>query len=199
MATLIRWITAGVLAVTLLPWAFYVLVDVWRGKGNLLPQQDPAAIGVGALIGLVLVFWKRPNAFIHTFIHEACHAILCLLLGVRIMSFRITGDQGGAVSHESVDPFRETIVSIAPYTLPLLLSTALLFRMWFDEPSNVRLALSGISALLFVHHLQALYHNVRLNMWGKQADLVKVSRPLSAVLIAIALCFTASWTVWALW
>ena len=115
------------------------------------------------------------------------------------MSFRVTGDQGGAVGHESVDPFRGTIISIAPYTLPLLLAIALGFRMWVDDPSHVRTFLSGFCGLLFIHHLQALYHNVRINMWGKQADLVKVGRPLSAVLIATALLFTTAWTVVVLW
>ena len=199
MATIIRWIIAALLAVSALPWAFYILVQTWQDKGHALPQEDLVAIGVGALVGVLLVFWKRPNAFVHTFIHEACHAILCLLLGVKVTSFQVTGDQGGAVGHESVDPFRGTIISIAPYTLPLLLAIALLFRMWFNEPSQGRTVLSGLCALLFIHHLQALYHNVRINMWGKQADLVKVGRPLSAVLIAIALCFTACWTILVLW
>ena len=56
MATVIRWIIAVALAMSATPWAFYVLVQVWQGKGSLLPQTDTIAIGVGTFIGLLLVF-----------------------------------------------------------------------------------------------------------------------------------------------
>ena len=199
MATIIRLIVAILLALSLLPWAFYLTVDALRLEDTWFPQEDRLGILIGACCGIAFVLWKRPNAFIHTFVHEACHAILCLSLGVRVTSFRVTNGDGGAVGHTSVDPFRGTIISIAPYTLPLLLGICLGFRMWFDEPTTTRHVLSALCAFFFVHHLQALYYNIRINMWGKQADLVKVGRPLSAILIATALCFTTFWTIKVFW
>ena len=73
--------------------------------------------------------------------------------------------------------------------------------MWLDDPSHVRTFLSGFVLWPALHtiickHWGTDLVNVRINMWGKQADLVKVGRPLSAVLIAIsALLFTTAWTV----
>jgi hypothetical protein len=40
---------------------------------------------------------------------------------------------------------------------------------------------------------------VKINITGKQSDLVRVGRPLSLVLIATALSWTAAWTVIVLW
>lgn len=199
MATLIRWVIAMVLALTVLPWTLYHVVEVWQSRSALLPPVDRWWAVGGFLLAIPVVLWNRPNAFFHTLVHEACHALFCLLLGVKVTSFQVTDGQGGAVGHQRVDPVRGTIISIAPYTLPLLLAIPLLLRHWITEPSLWRSLLTALIAFLYVHHLHALYFNVRINLWGRQSDLYKVGRPLSAVLIAIALLWTTLWTVTTLW
>ena len=58
---------------------------------------------------------------------------------------------------------------------------------------------SAAVAFLAITHLQSLYHNVRINLSGDQADLVKVGRPLSFVLIALVMMLVAAWTIRVLW
>jgi len=92
------------------------------------------------------------------------------------------------------------LVQIAPYTVPMLLLPALFARhLLVTGPGPWRHVLSAAVAFLVVHHLQSLYHNVRINVSGDQADLVKVGRPLSFVLIALAQLLLAAWTIRALW
>ncbi|TVR39345.1 MAG: hypothetical protein EA402_14790 [Planctomycetota bacterium] len=195
MAGLIRLGIAIALAFTLLPWAAAVFMETWIGRPRWLPQQDPWWVVGGLALAVPLVLWKRPNALVHTAIHELCHAILCLVLLVRVTSFRVTDGQGGAVGHERVDPLRGTIISLAPYTLPLLLLPLLVTRMYITDPGYLRGALSAGVAFFYIHHLHALYFNIRINMWGSQADLVKSGRPLSAVVIASVLLLVTTWVL----
>lgn len=196
MAPVVRLIIAVLLALSLLPWAFWLMVHGWTTAPGWLPHADRWWIVGGLFLSLPLVLWQRPNAFIHTGVHECCHAVLCLCMGVRVTSFMVTDGQGGAVGHERVDPLRGTIISIAPYTLPLLLLPLLLLRQWWiTDPGWGRGLLSGGIAFFYIHHLHALYYNIRLNFWGRQADLAKVGRPLSVVLISSALFMVTWWVV----
>ncbi|TVR16335.1 MAG: hypothetical protein EA401_01555 [Planctomycetota bacterium] len=200
MAAMVSLIVAILLAITLLPWSFWLLVHAWTAAPGIFPPVDTWWVIAGVVCSVPLVVWQRPNAFIHTTVHECCHALLCLCLGVRVTSFMVSDGQGGAVGHERVDPLRSTIISIAPYTLPLLVVPLLIIRQWvITDPGWPRGLLSGMIAFFYVHHLHALYYNVRLNFWGRQADLVKVGRPLSAVLIASALFLFTWWVLMVLW
>jgi hypothetical protein len=155
---------------------------------------------IGGGSAVLWAIWRQPNWFIHTLVHEACHAILCVVLFVKVKSFAASDGQGGAVVHTKVDPLRTVLIAIAPYTLPLILGVALLVRMFvFSLPGLGQIIMDGVCAALFVHHVDALYHNVKINITGKQSDLVRVGRPLSLVLIATALSWTAAWTVIVLW
>jgi hypothetical protein len=198
LSTIVRLLIALALAAGLLPLAWEVLA--WALRGVRWPPPDVWAVSSGGAAGVGLMLWRRPNWFLHTAIHELCHLVACCLLLVRPTGISITDGRGGAVEHLQTGPIRSTLIAIAPYTLPLLLAPALGARhLLADDPGPWRTALSALSAFLAVTHLHALYHNIRINITGDQSDLVRVGRPLSAVLIAIALMLIAAWTLVALW
>lgn len=191
------------LAVFGLPWCWQMLARQWStriaGADYALPEHH-LAIAIGLVLGVGLALWKRPNWFLHTTIHEACHALLCLALFVRIRGFATSDGQGGAVTYDAPrDPLRGILIGIAPYTLPLLLTGALLGRRFVPAAGPWEALFSGLAAFFFFNHLQGLYHNIRLNFWGKESDLVKVGRPLSAVLITGTLLLVTAWTIHELW
>jgi hypothetical protein len=202
---MIRAVLSAVVAVALavvgLPWCALILYRVWLSHvwqaHDRLPQ-DPFAVLMGLLMGLALVLWKKPNWLLHTSIHECCHLLACLGLFVPVRSFQASDGQGGMVTHDRPDPLRDTLIAIAPYTIPFLLVPALLARVLVPE-GPWRALTSGLSAFAFVQHLQGLYHNIRLNFWGKDSDLARVGRPLSGVLIAGALMLVAAWVINTLW
>lgn len=198
IGSLVRLLVAIALGAGLGPICFDVLQ--WAAQVIRWPLPDTYATLGGAAAGLLFLCWRTPNWFIHTAVHELCHLIVCLVVFVRPTGISITDGRGGAVEHVEADPVRSTLIQIAPYTLPLLLLPALVVRHFIIvAPDPWRHALSGAVAFFFITHLQALYHNVRINVSGEQADLVKVGRPLSFVLIALVLMLVAAWTVRALW
>ncbi len=194
-----RLLIAIALGVGCGPIAYDLLL--WAGRSALRPPPDVLASLAGALLGLLFLLWKRPNWFIHTYIHEHAHLLVYVALHWRMPTgLQVSDGQGGAVEHIETGAIRSTLVQIAPYTLPLLLTPVLLLRHFlFTEPDAWRQALSGLGAFLYLQHLQALFHNIRLNWRGEQADLVKVGRPLAFVLIALALMLLSAWTLRALW
>lgn len=176
----------------ILPWSLHILVDSWQHR--LFQPADGLAILIGLFAGVVLMFWKKPNWLIHTLIHESAHALACLLLGVRIRNFQASDGKGGMVVHDKTGPIRSTIISLAPYTLPLVL-IPLFITHYFTSDRQTLLILSGFISFAYVHHLHGLYHNVRLNFWGKQADLSKAGKPLSIACISSCLALVTAWTI----
>lgn len=191
MSAALRLAVGIVLALTLLPWSASVLAEAWlRTRGH---AADPLAVGGGLAAALALVWWRRPNWLVHTTIHELAHVAASLALLVRIRAFQTTDGAGGAVLHDRVDPLRTTMIALAPYTLPLLLAPALAARWVVDEPGWPRTALSAACGFLLVHHLHGLWHNVRLNIRGRQGDLARAGRVLSLVAIASVLLLVLAW------
>lgn len=203
IAAVIGWLVRLLVGIALAAGAGPICWDVllWAAKGVRWPIPDAIATLGGGALGILFVFWRRPNGFIHTYIHEHCHLFVYVALHGRTpMGLHVSDGQGGALEHIETDPIRSTIVQIAPYTLPLLLLPALVARHFFvSEPGAWRHVLSGAVAFLFATHLQGLYHNVRINISGNQSDLVKVGRPLSFVLISLVLMLVSAWTLRALW
>ena len=193
---------AGVLAVAALPWCVQVLV--WTWQRYVVPATfhlplDPWAVGCGVAGALLLMWWKKPNWFLHTLIHEAGHALMCAALWVQIRSFRVSRDQGGEVAYDRPDPLRAALIGIAPYTVPLPLIPALLIVRLAAEGTVWHVAGSALSAFAYALHLQSLWHNLRLNWRGDDSDLVRLGRPLAAVLITGVLLLVTAWTVGMLW
>jgi hypothetical protein len=188
---------ATVLACTALPWCWTVLHQAWRLaiiQAREPWPADPFAVGCGVAAGVGLMVWKRPNWFVHTAIHELCHLLMCMALFVPVNSFRATRGQGGEVTHLRIDAVRETMISIAPYTLPLVLLPCLL-ALHFAPAGPWHVLASGATGFAYVHHLNGLFHNVRLNAHGKGSDLVKIGRPLSAMLILGTLMLVTAWVI----
>lgn len=188
---------AVVLASVALPWCWLVLRGAWRQAIIQAPgpwPADPLAVGCGVAAGVGLMVWKRPNWFVHTAIHELCHLLACMALFVPVSSFRATRGQGGEVTHRRIDAVRETLIAIAPYTLPLLLLPCLLALHVAPAGPWHGLA-AGATGLAYVHHLHGLFHNVRLNARGAGSDLVKIGRPLSVVLILGTLMLVTAWVI----
>jgi hypothetical protein len=188
---------AAVLAITALPWCWMVLQGAWQQAFTLTREPwpaDPLAVGCGVLAGVCLMVWKRPNWFVHTAIHELCHLLMCMALFVPVNSFRATRGQGGEVTHLRIDALRETLISIAPYTVPLVLLPCLL-ALHFAPAGHWHELASGCTGFASVHHLNGLFHNVRLNARGKGSDLVKIGRPLSVVLILGTLMLVTAWVI----
>lgn len=186
-----------VLAVVALPWCVHLLTtSIALAHG--LPSH-PWSLASGLLLGAGLVWWRKPNWLVHTFIHEACHAVLCIVLRVRITAFQATDGQGGAVLHRKVDPLRTTLIALAPYTLPLLLGPLLLARQMIEVPSTAGRVLTFLVGFFTVHHLHGLYHNIRINFWGRQADLTRAGKILSLVVILGVHCLLGAWWVAVLW
>jgi hypothetical protein len=189
LSVVIRNLLALVLGFFALPWCLDVLLTTIRLHQTW--PRFPAAVAMGLVFGLALPFWRKPNLLILTLVHEACHFVMCALLFVRIEGITATRKRGGEVEHVAADPLRDTLIAIAPYTLPLLLGPFLLARMWWSE-GWAGAVLSGLCAFFFVTHLQGVVLNVRGNFWGSDADLPRVGRFLSLVLIAgVALLLTA--------
>jgi hypothetical protein len=197
VATLVRLLIAIALAIGALPLAWVVLE--WALRHARWPLPDTVATLGGGALGLAWMLWRKPNWFWHTAVHELCHLVTCWLLWVKVSGISISDGKGGAVEHVETDPLRSTLIAIAPYTLPLVLLPALVARHWFvTDPGPWRTALSALCAFLFATHLHGLFHNVRINITGDQADLVKVGRPLSLVLIALVLVLVTAWGLRAL-
>ncbi len=53
---------------------------------------------------------------------RAMHLIVCLLVFIRPTGISVTDGRGGAFEHVETGPIRSTLIQIAPYTLPLLLT-----------------------------------------------------------------------------
>jgi len=199
LGSLVSLLVAVALAAGLGPICFDLLV--WSARVLRFPLPDTIATIGGAVLGLAFACWRRPSWFAHTWVHEHAHVVVYALLHLRWPSgLYVTDGKGGEVEHFETDPIRGALVRIAPYTLPLLLTPVLLLRQFaVTTPGPWRQVLSGLAAFLVIHHLQALYHNIRINLSGDQSDLVKVGRPLSFVLIVLSVLLLAAWTIRVLW
>ena len=189
---IMRWIIALIICCTVLPWSVHLLDQTWQQR-HFVPTHGLAVLS-GLFLGIALVFWKKPNWLIHTLIHESAHALACLLLGVRIRNFQASDGKGGMVVHDKTGPIRSTIISLAPYTIPLILIPLFIIDVFLRDPTHV-LIMSGLISFAYVHHLHGLYHNVRLNFWGKQADLSKAGKALSIACICSCLALVSAWTI----
>ncbi len=180
----------------LVPWCWGVLVRRW---GEITgPPPEEYALFAGLMLGLVLAFWRRPNLFLHTWLHESAHALMCLLLFVRVGAFQATAGQGGEVRHEPVNLLRAIPILIAPYVLPMILGP-ILFARWLSPDGLLRSGLTFACGIALFMHLHGLVLNLRFNTVGAAADIPRVGHLLAFALIATSLLLIASALVVVLW
>ena len=177
--------------VFVVPWCWLVLMQTWNGRVLRGPPPDEYALLAGLLLGLVLMFWRKPNLFLHTWLHENAHALMCVLLWVRVGSISATSGQGGETRHEPIDPLRAVPILIAPYVLPLVLGPLLLGR-WLCPAGTLQAILTFTCGLGIWLHLHGLWLNLRLNSFGKGADIPRVGHLLSYALVACSLLLLAA-------
>lgn len=167
--------------------------------------EDPIWVAAGLIGGVVLIFTRRPNWLVHTILHETCHLLACVLLGVRVHRIEASDGRGGVVEHAPVGPLRTLLIALAPYVVPLVLAPLLLAR-WLTPEGPARGLLSFLAAVAYVTHLTGVIHNVRLNLRDPKGDLAAVGRPLALLLIlamgmlvtalAIRVLWEGSWSGW---
>ena len=177
--------------VFVVPWCWLVLVQTWNGRVLRGPPPDEYALLIGLLLGLILMFWRKPNLLLHTWVHENAHALMCVVLWVRVGSISATSGQGGETRHEPIDPFRAKPILIAPYVLPLVLGPLLLAR-WLCPMGTLQAVLTFACGLGICIHLHGLWLNVRFNSFGKDADIPRVGHLLSYALIACSVLLLAA-------
>jgi hypothetical protein len=186
----------GVAWVFVVPWCWQVLVRTWHSVAG--PPAEEPALFTGLVLGLLLALWRRPNLLLHTWLHETAHALMCLLLFVRVGAIHATAGQGGEVRHEPVGPLRAVPILIAPYLLPLVLGPVLLAR-WLTPEGPLRTGLSFACGVALCMHLHGLALNLRLNTNGPDADIPRVGHLLASALIAASLLLIATACVPVLW
>jgi hypothetical protein len=160
--------------------------------------EDPIWLALGLLLGLALIFFKRPNWLLHTALHEACHWLACLALGVRVHRVMASDGRGGEVEHAQTGPVRTTLIALAPYTVPLVLGPLLLARALTAE-GWARSLLTALAAIAYLAHLTGLVHNIRLNLRDPKGDLAKAGRPLALVVILCGAILVTALTIAVLW
>ena len=133
----------------------------------------------------------RPNLMLHTWLHETAHALMCVLLLVRVGAMSASAGQGGEIRHAPAGPIRTTAILIAPYILPLLAGPVLVMR-YFCDPGWLRLGLTGLCGFTLILHLSDLWLNVRLNAFGREADIPRVGHLLAVVLMSSSLLLLAA-------
>jgi len=154
------------------------------------------------LLGLIagaLVSWRlRNSVFVHAWVHEATHAVVAALLLVKVDFFVAKPDGSGQIQHASSGNLRNAIISLAPYSFPLVLGPMLLVREILRPGLPVAIA-SFLSAGAVVFHLAFLWRNLRVNFPRPGSDIAKTGRVASTGVIAVSLIWVLRWSMEALW
>lgn len=195
-AAVLRLLLGVLAAAALVPACLRLLLAVIADRHRV--PEDPLALALGLMLGVILVFVRRPNWFLHTLVHETAHLLACTLLGVRVYRLVASDGQGGEVRHAATGPVRTGIIALAPYVVPLILLPLLVARALVPE-SPARAVLSCLCALAYPSYLTGLFHNIRLNLGDAQGDLAAVGRLLALSLILCGALLTTAAAVVVLW
>ncbi len=192
----LRFVLALVFAIVVVPLCLDTLLRTIEPRRHV--PEDPLWMATGLMLGVVLIFVKRPNWLLHTMIHEACHLLACVILGVKVHKVMASDGRGGEVEHQATGPIRTALIALAPYVIPLVLGPVLLARHLAPE-GPVRSVLSLLAPIAYVTHLTALIHNVRLNLRDAKGDLAKVGRLFALTIIIGMLMLVTALTIAVLW
>lgn len=78
--------------------AVAVISDLWQRATAVQPVPEPRAVGAIAIVGLVLVLYRRTwlvSRLLVTITHEGAHALAALLVGRRLSGIRLNSDTSG--------------------------------------------------------------------------------------------------------
>lgn len=80
-----------------------VLGEIWDQAGTRQPEPEPVVVGVIAVLGLLLVLYRRTwpvTRLLVTITHEGAHAVAALLVGRRLHGIQLRSDTSGVtLSH----------------------------------------------------------------------------------------------------
>ncbi len=188
---LLDLVLGGAAWAVLVPWCWLVLMRAWEAHGHAGTPPHEYALLSGLVLGLGLMFWRQPNLLLHTWLHETAHALMCVLLWVRVGAISATAGQGGETRHAPVDPIRALPILIAPYVLPLILGPLLLAR-WCCPPGTMQAVLTFACGWAIWLHLHGLWLNLRTNTFGEGADLARIGQLLAYALVTCSLLLIAA-------
>lgn len=195
---LVDVVVGGAAWALLVPWCWGVLAQVWRVHASKGAPPDEYALFAGLTLGLLGMVWTKPNQLLHTWLHETAHALMCVLLFVRVGSISATAGQGGETRHAPVDPLRAVPILIAPYVLPMILGPLLLAR-WLCPPGIMQGILAFLCGTGILMHLHGLWLNLRYNSFGAGADIPRVGHLLAYALVVSSLLVLAAASAAVLW
>jgi len=75
-----------------------VITEIWRRATTTQPAPSPRLVGAIAVLGLVLVLYRRcwpVTRLLVTITHEGAHALAALLVGRRLTGIRLNSDTSG--------------------------------------------------------------------------------------------------------
>lgn len=76
----------------------HVVTEIWRRATATQPSPSPRLVGAIAVLGLVLVLYRRcwpVTRLLVTITHEGAHALAALLVGRRLSGIRLNSDTSG--------------------------------------------------------------------------------------------------------
>lgn len=191
MRLLVDLVLGSAAWVFLVPWCWELVGRAWAERTIQGPPPGEHALAAGLAVGLSGLLWAKPNLMLHTWLHETAHALMCVVLFVRVGAISATAGQGGEVRHAPVDPIRAVPILIAPYVLPMILGPLLLAR-WLCPPGSMQLVLTFACGMGILMHLHGLWLNLRLNTFGKGADIPRVGIVLAYALVTCSLLLLAA-------
>lgn len=76
----------------------HVVTEIWHRATTTQPSPSPGLVGAIAVVGLVLVLYRRcwpVTRLLVTITHEGAHALAALLVGRRLSGIRLNSDTSG--------------------------------------------------------------------------------------------------------
>ena len=180
---------------------------LWVYLGNLAALGwvwRPLLLGVslGAALDHFVLHGRAKG--LHTFVHEAAHAIAALLLGHKVNRFVSTRSEGGVVQHQGGfgGTVADRIIALAPYFWPTFAVIAVLLRPliaveWFPGYDVLIGATAGFHLTTSLRDLRKNSHgNLVDTPWGNQSTQTDIAKSggllVSSVCIATGTLVTYS-------
>lgn len=156
---------------------FYHLPSIFASLNSYFDPLVLLFLGVILYVVFEAVFSRPMRTYV--FGHELTHALVSMLMGGKIHSFKVS-EKGGSVTVSKTN----AIVALAPYCFPIytffILITYFLLKFWiaFEKYQTVFFVLIGLS---LAFHLSLTFHAIRQG----QPDIKKTGTFFSLILIAL--------------